>query len=104
MLYEPRAAAQRQDFRRLLRRRLRRPGLRVGPALLQPMSASSWTKSPPRPIFQRDDAAGVYGPGHNGFFKSSGGTDDWIVYHLRRMTAYRTGEQPADKDRRTTGG
>jgi GH43 family beta-xylosidase len=23
----------------------------------------------------------VYGPGHNGFFKSPDGTEDWIVYH-----------------------
>ena len=33
------------------------------------------------PVFQRNNAAGVYGPGHNGFFKSPDGTEDWIVYH-----------------------
>ncbi|MEH1125459.1 family 43 glycosylhydrolase [Micromonospora sp. CPCC 206061] len=44
-----------------------------------PLSASSWTKS--GPVFQRNDANGVYGPGHNGFFKSPDGTEDWIVYH-----------------------
>ncbi|SFG08912.1 Alpha-L-arabinofuranosidase B (ABFB) domain-containing protein [Streptomyces mirabilis] len=32
-------------------------------------------------MFQRDDAAGVYGPGHNGFFTSPDGTENWIVYH-----------------------
>lgn len=45
-----------------------------------PMSASSWTKSP-NPVFRRDDANGVYGAGHNGFFKSPDGAEDWIVYH-----------------------
>ncbi|MEO3924375.1 family 43 glycosylhydrolase [Micromonosporaceae bacterium B7E4] len=45
-----------------------------------PLSASSWTKSP-NPVFQRSDANGVFAPGHNGFFKSPDGTEDWIVYH-----------------------
>lgn len=43
-----------------------------------PMSASSWSKSP-NPVFQ--SANGVFGPGHNGFFKSPDGSQDWIVYH-----------------------
>ena len=45
-----------------------------------PLNSSSWVKSA-TPVFQRDNAAGVYGPGHNGFFKSPDGTEDWIVYH-----------------------
>jgi GH43 family beta-xylosidase len=45
-----------------------------------PLSADSWTKSPD-PVFERDDEAGVYGPGHNGFFTSPDGTENWIVYH-----------------------
>jgi GH43 family beta-xylosidase len=45
-----------------------------------PLNSSSWVKST-QPVFQRNDAAGVYGPGHNGFFKSPDGTEDWIVYH-----------------------
>ncbi|WP_344505533.1 family 43 glycosylhydrolase [Dactylosporangium maewongense] len=44
------------------------------------LSASSWVKKS-TPIFQRNDAAGVYGPAHHGFFKSPDGTEDWIVYH-----------------------
>jgi len=43
-----------------------------------PMSASSWTKKS-TPIFQKSGT--VYAPGHNGFFKSPDGTEDWIVYH-----------------------
>ncbi|MET8975165.1 family 43 glycosylhydrolase [Streptomyces sp. NPDC004539] len=45
-----------------------------------PLSASSWTKKQ-TPVFQRSDANGVYGPGHNGFFSSPDGTENWIVYH-----------------------
>ncbi|WP_158839643.1 family 43 glycosylhydrolase [Saccharothrix deserti] len=45
-----------------------------------PLSAASWTKNP-NPVFQRNDANGVYGPGHNGFFSSPDGTESWIVYH-----------------------
>ncbi|GAA1185205.1 GH43 family beta-xylosidase [Kitasatospora gansuensis] len=45
-----------------------------------PLLASSWTKKS-TPVFERNDAAGVYGPGHNGFFTSPDGTESWIVYH-----------------------
>ncbi|UUU20135.1 family 43 glycosylhydrolase [Streptomyces sp. DSM 40750] len=45
-----------------------------------PLNSSSWVKSP-NPVFQRSNANGVYGPGHNGFFKSPDGTEDWMVYH-----------------------
>lgn len=45
-----------------------------------PLLQSSWVKSP-NPIFQKSIANGVYAPGHNGFFKSPDGTEDWIVYH-----------------------
>ncbi|MCL7429631.1 family 43 glycosylhydrolase [Streptomyces sp. YS415] len=45
-----------------------------------PLSAAAWTKKP-TPVFQRNDAAGVYGPGHHGFFTSPDGTENWIVYH-----------------------
>ncbi|MCO1574181.1 family 43 glycosylhydrolase [Crossiella sp. SN42] len=45
-----------------------------------PRAASSWAKAA-NPIFQRNDANRVYGPGHNGFFTSPDGTESWIVYH-----------------------
>jgi GH43 family beta-xylosidase len=45
-----------------------------------PLDASSWAKSP-SPVFQRNDANRVFAPGHNGFFTSPDGTEDWIVYH-----------------------
>ena len=45
-----------------------------------PLNPASWTKKS-TPVFQRNDAASVYGPGHNGFFTSPDGTENWIVYH-----------------------
>ncbi|WP_340384994.1 family 43 glycosylhydrolase [Streptomyces sp. SS7] len=45
-----------------------------------PLNPSSWTKTQ-SPVFQRSDTNGVYGPGHNGFFSSPDGTENWIVYH-----------------------
>ncbi|UYZ62396.1 glycoside hydrolase family 43 protein [Hymenobacter weizhouensis] len=44
------------------------------------LNAGSWSKST-SPVLQRNDAAGVYGPGSGDFFKSPDGTQDWIVYH-----------------------
>lgn len=45
-----------------------------------PMLPSSWTKSP-RPVFTASPENGVYAPGHNSFFKSADGKQDWILYH-----------------------
>jgi GH43 family beta-xylosidase len=44
------------------------------------LAASSWKKFD-HPFFREDPAAQVFGPGHNGFFKSPDGKQDWIIYH-----------------------
>jgi GH43 family beta-xylosidase len=44
------------------------------------MNAASWKKSS-KPVFRQAPEAGVYAPGHNGFFKSPDGKEDWIIYH-----------------------
>lgn len=44
------------------------------------LDARSWTKHP-EPVFKADGARGTYGAGHNSFFKSPDGTEDWILYH-----------------------
>lgn len=44
------------------------------------LNAGSWTKIN-HPFLQTDPQAGVFGPGHNGFFKSPDGKEDWIIYH-----------------------
>lgn len=52
-----------------------------------PMVAANW-KQHPAPIMSRNDAMGIWGPGHNGFFKSPDGKEDWIVYHAKNTAAY----------------
>jgi len=43
-----------------------------------PLDPDAWHKFP-QPFMQ--SANGVFGPGHNGFFQSPDGTEDWLVYH-----------------------
>ncbi len=45
-----------------------------------PLDAGAWKKSP-QPVIASHPAAGVYAPGHNGFFTSPDGQETWIVYH-----------------------
>ena len=51
------------------------------------LDPDSWMQHP-RPVFERSDDNGVFGPGHNGFFKSPDGSEDWIVYHGKTSSAY----------------
>lgn len=44
------------------------------------LNPSSWSKNP-MPVFWQSPSAGAFGPGHNSFFKSPDGTEDWILYH-----------------------
>lgn len=44
------------------------------------MDSASWTKHP-QPVFKQSPGNGVYAPGHNSFFKSPDGMEDWILYH-----------------------
>jgi GH43 family beta-xylosidase len=44
------------------------------------LDASSWKKIP-EPVFKKSAANNVFAPGHNGFFKSRDGRQDWIIYH-----------------------
>ena len=45
-----------------------------------PLKPNDWTKSA-SPVFTKSVTNNVYGPGHNSFFKSPDGTEDWIIYH-----------------------
>ena len=45
-----------------------------------PLTPADWTKSP-NPVFSSQTAGGAYAPGHNGFFVSRDGTQNWILYH-----------------------
>lgn len=44
------------------------------------LDPASWKKSP-EPVFKPIPENKVYAPGHNSFFKSPDGREDWILYH-----------------------
>jgi GH43 family beta-xylosidase len=50
-----------------------------------PLVASDWTKKP-TPVFTQKPSAGAFGPGHNSFFKSPDGKEDWIIYHANTVS------------------
>jgi len=44
------------------------------------MNPRSWVKSKEQ-VFKKNPDGKAFGPGHNGFFKSADGKEDWIIYH-----------------------
>jgi len=44
------------------------------------LDPASWKKTE-KAVFERSVDNGVYAPGHNSFFKSPDGKQDWILYH-----------------------
>ena len=56
-----------------------------------PLHATDWAKSE-NPVFTKNTAGGAYGPGHNGFFKSPDGTEDWIIYHANNSSGQGCGD------------
>jgi GH43 family beta-xylosidase len=55
-------------------------GLLEASASANLLDPASWKKHP-SPWLARNDAAGVFAPGHNSFFRPPGSSEDWIVYH-----------------------
>ena len=49
-----------------------------------PMNPSDWTKRA-TPVFTKKGENNAYGPGHNTFFKSRSGTEDWMLYHANSL-------------------
>ena len=45
-----------------------------------PLNPADWSKSA-NPVFSTQAANGAYAPGHNGFFVSRDGTQNWLLYH-----------------------
>lgn len=53
------------------------------------LEAKNWKKHPTPIFFQsKSNNGAVFGPGHNGFFKSPDGKEDWIVYHAKETDEY----------------
>lgn len=45
-----------------------------------PLRASDWQKSD-KPVFTKNVSGKAFGPGHNGFFVSPDGQQNWMIYH-----------------------
>ncbi len=54
-----------------------------------PLVTANWTKTTV-PVFSKKPSA--YGPGHNAFFKSVDGTEDWILYHANASSGQGCGD------------
>ncbi|AWM32727.1 glycoside hydrolase family 43 protein [Hymenobacter nivis] len=55
-------------------------GMLTASTTADPMDVNAWTKSA-TPVFAKNTANHAYGPGHNGFFVSKDGTQNWLIYH-----------------------
>lgn len=56
-----------------------------------PMKPDDWTKSA-RPVFSTVAGNGAYSTGHNGFFVSRDGTENWIIYHANSLAGQGCGD------------
>ena len=61
---------------------------RLGANLMDP---ASWTKFD-HAFFKQNREGEVFGPGHNGFFKSPDGKQDWIIYHANAKSQQGCGQ------------
>lgn len=55
-------------------------GMLTASADSNPMDPASWKKSA-LPVFSQSKENAVFAPGHNSFFTSPDGKEDWILYH-----------------------
>ncbi|MGI4730032.1 MAG: glycoside hydrolase family 43 protein, partial [Janthinobacterium lividum] len=65
------------------------------------MKAASWKKSP-EPVFKQAPENSVYAPGHNSFFKSPDGTEDWILYHANSQPNQGCGRERSPRAQKFT--
>ena len=60
-------------------------GMLTIPKSGNPLMASHWIKSQ-NPVFAKNAAEGVFGPGHASFTVSPDGKEHWMVYHAMNRT------------------
>ena len=65
------------------------------------MSATSWKKSA-QPVFKQSLENKVFAPGHNSFFKSPNGKEDWILYHANSEPGQGCGKQRSPRAQKFT--
>jgi GH43 family beta-xylosidase len=56
------------------------------------LDPSAWTKSK-TPVLTESAEGHAYGTGHNGFFKSADGTQDWIINHANNESGQGCGDR-----------
>jgi GH43 family beta-xylosidase len=66
-----------------------------------PMNTTDWTKTT-TPVFSTLGSSGAYAPGHNGFFKSRDGTEDWLLYHANSSPALGCGNSRSTRMQKFT--
>ncbi|MGZ5252998.1 MAG: glycoside hydrolase family 43 protein [Flavitalea sp.] len=57
-----------------------------------PLKKEDWTKAD-QPVFRKKPESNAYGPGHNAFFKSPDGKENWIIYHANTNPGEGCGEK-----------
>ena len=60
-------------------------GMLTIPKSSNPLIARNWMKSQ-NPVFVKNAAEGVFGPGHASFTVSPDGKEHWMVYHAMNQT------------------
>jgi GH43 family beta-xylosidase len=65
------------------------------------LDASSWRKSL-QPVFKQSAENKVFAPGHNSFFKSPDGKEDWILYHANDEPGQGCGNQRSPRAQKFT--
>ncbi len=65
------------------------------------LDPNSWKKSP-EPVFKQSPENGVYATGHNSFFKSPDGKQDWILYHANPAPGQGCGQERSPRAQQFT--
>lgn len=76
-------------------------GMLSAPSKSNLLDPASWHKSP-QPVFKQSPENGVYAPGHNSFFKSPDGKEDWILYHANNEPGQGCGEHRSPRAQKFT--
>lgn len=66
-----------------------------------PLNKADWIKSASA-VFTKNAANGAFGPGHNSFFKSRDGKEDWIIYHANPVSGEGCGDARSPRMQRFT--
>ncbi|TGE28549.1 glycoside hydrolase family 43 protein [Hymenobacter metallicola] len=76
-------------------------GLLSASSTADPLQRSAWTKTA-APVFVKNPAAQAFGPGHNGFFQSKDGTEDWLIYHANPLPGQGCGDNRSPRMQKFT--